>query len=339
MMFAGVLVLILNLPAVASENLNDWDVLIAQGNISLTPNGTSLDVTADGSTGYAWRALSKYFTNNVGLLVTINVADAKGKEPQIGIRKNVGKTPSGNWVLAELYTDSYDSGNRQIRYRVQERDDTSKTLRVLAVGFLGGFGGAWSNGQDLVLGLARVENEIWFYSQESRVLVKVSPLETMSALESEVQIFALAPEGATNSISGTVSDIKILYANDLQDLRQESAKVAGFVTRFYQLCLDRDPDQAGLNDWTNNLLNNILTGADVAHGFIDSKEFLEKNTTNEDYLTILYKAFFNRDPDTAGLNIWLAELVAGKDRGFVLDGFLYSQEFAELCEAYGINPY
>ena len=115
--------------------------------------------------------------------------------------------------------------------------------------------------------------------------------------------------------------------------------IEAFVTRFYQLCLDRNPDPMGLETWTNNLLNQIQTGADVAHGFIDSKEFLEKNTTNEEYLTILYKAFFNRDPDSAGFSTWLAELNAGKDRGYVLDGFLYSQEFSELCKAYGINPY
>ena len=115
--------------------------------------------------------------------------------------------------------------------------------------------------------------------------------------------------------------------------------VEDFVTRFYQLCLDRSPDPAGLDGWTNNLLNQIQTGADVAHGFIDSKEFIEKNTSNQDYLTILYKAFFNRDPDPAGFNTWLSELNAGKDRGYLLDGFLYSKEFAELCQAYGINPY
>jgi hypothetical protein len=115
--------------------------------------------------------------------------------------------------------------------------------------------------------------------------------------------------------------------------------VEAFVTRFYQLCLDRNPDQPGLDGWTDKLLSQIKTGAEVANGFIYSPEFLEKNTSNEEYLTILYKAFFNRDPDPAGFSTWMSELNAGKDRGYVLDGFLYSKEFAELCQAYGINPY
>jgi hypothetical protein len=76
----------------------------------------------------------------------------------------------------------------------------------------------------------------------------------------------------------------------------------------------------------------------VAKGFIYSPEFIEKNTTNEEYLTVLYTAFFNRDPDPAGFNGWLDVLNSGADRGYVLDGFLYSIEFYELCDAYDIVP-
>jgi hypothetical protein len=93
--------------------------------------------------------------------------------------------------------------------------------------------------------------------------------------------------------------------------------IEAFVTRFYQLCLDRDPDATGLDGWTNDLLNQIQTGADVANGFIYGQEFIDKNTTNNEYLIILYKAFFNRDPDQAGWDVWLAELSSGKDRGYV----------------------
>ena len=76
----------------------------------------------------------------------------------------------------------------------------------------------------------------------------------------------------------------------------------------------------------------------MANGFIYSQEFINKNTTDDEYLTILYKAFFNRDPDQGGWDAWIAELKAGKDRGYVLDGFLFSQEFFDLCEDYGIIP-
>ena len=35
----------------------------------------------------------------------------------------------------------------------------------------------------------------------------------------------------------------------------------------------------------------------------------------------------------------MAVLNSRNDRGYVLDGFLYSKEFAEFCQAYGIKPY
>ena len=38
------------------------------------------------------------------------------------------------------------------------------------------------------------------------------------------------------------------------------------------------------------------------------------------------------------LAIWLGELDNGKDRGYVLNGFLGSQEFIKLCQEYGIKP-
>jgi len=56
--------------------------------------------------------------------------------------------------------------------------------------------------------------------------------------------------------------------------------VEAFVTRFYQQCLSRQPDQPGLDGWTDALLNGSLCGDDVAYGFIFSQEFINRNTSN-----------------------------------------------------------
>ncbi len=120
--------------------------------------------------------------------------------------------------------------------------------------------------------------------------------------------------------------------------RAQREDVETFVTRFYQLCLSREPDAAGLQSWTENLLAGIQTGADVANGFIFSPEFIAQNTTDQEYVTILYRAFFDREPDQAGFDAWMAELNSGQNRGVVLNGFLGSQEFITLCQQYGINP-
>lgn len=114
--------------------------------------------------------------------------------------------------------------------------------------------------------------------------------------------------------------------------------VEDFVTRFYRQCLGRQPDAAGLSGWVNALLDGSLTGADVAKNFIFSEEFFNRHTTNELFVTILYSAFFDRDPDEGGYQGWLNYLYGEGSRAQVLNGFVYSTEFALLCERCGINP-
>ena len=104
------------------------------------------------------------------------------------------------------------------------------------------------------------------------------------------------------------------------------------------MCLNRDPDQAGLTGWVSALLNGTKTGTDVAVGFVFSREFINKNTSDEEYLYILYRAFLNREPDEGGYNWWLQRLAAPADREMILNGFLFASEFYNLCDNYGIMP-
>jgi len=118
-----------------------------------------------------------------------------------------------------------------------------------------------------------------------------------------------------------------------------SDPVVLFVARFYTLCLERDPDTAGLNTWTSNLKGGTSTGADVGNGFIFSTEFQNRNLDNSAWLDVLYQAFFNRDADTAGKEGWLAQMAGGTDKSTVLYGFTHSTEFVNLCADYSITPY
>ena len=118
-----------------------------------------------------------------------------------------------------------------------------------------------------------------------------------------------------------------------------NAQLEAFVTRFYQLCLDRQPDSAGLNKWVQDLIGGSKNGADIAKGFVFSKEFTDKNHDNQTFLTILYRAFFDRQPDSYGFGKWLERMERGTSRQAVVDGFTKSQEFVELCAVYGIMPY
>jgi hypothetical protein len=128
------------------------------------------------------------------------------------------------------------------------------------------------------------------------------------------------------------------FGNLCRDYGISPEPVTAFVSRFYQMCLNRDPDQAGLAGWVSELHNGTKTGTDVALGFVFSREFIKQNTSDEEYLYILYRAFFNREPDEDGYNLWLHLLAAPTDREEILNGFLFASEFYNLCDNYGIIP-
>ncbi|WP_153110920.1 DUF4214 domain-containing protein [Propionivibrio limicola] len=119
---------------------------------------------------------------------------------------------------------------------------------------------------------------------------------------------------------------------------QSTSNISDFVTRFYETILGRTPDPHGLNDWTDRLNTGISSGSEVAQGFIFSQEFTNQAVNNDEYVDILYRAFFNRQADNTGKQYWLDKIASGANRGEVLDGFIYSQEFRNLASAYSILP-
>jgi hypothetical protein len=131
------------------------------------------------------------------------------------------------------------------------------------------------------------------------------------------------------------------YGKPAQNVVQHFYKVVPvyeFVTRFYQQCMSREPDSPGLNGWADALLNGQLSGSDLAFSFVFSTEFINRGTTNEEFLYVLYRAFFGREPDAPGFNGWRNAMNNGIDRATILEGFVGAQEFLNLCSNYGIRP-
>ncbi len=118
---------------------------------------------------------------------------------------------------------------------------------------------------------------------------------------------------------------------------KEGEGVEDFVARFYTIILDREAEPEGLQNWVTALEAGTRGGADVADEFIHSPEFQAKKLSDDAYITKLYRAFFNREPDAAGKASWLQSIAEGKDRDFVLEGFLASDEYRNLCNRYGIK--
>ena len=115
------------------------------------------------------------------------------------------------------------------------------------------------------------------------------------------------------------------------------AWIEAFVTRFYRVVLGRNPDEGGLAYWCDSLDKGNNDGAGIGQGFVLSDEFLQKEMSNADYLVILYRTFFDREPDYDGYCYWLEKMRNGMRRKVVLGGFSNSKEFSVICADYGIR--
>jgi subtilisin len=106
---------------------------------------------------------------------------------------------------------------------------------------------------------------------------------------------------------------------------------SSFVTRLYLQVLSRQPDPAGLLGFTAQI-QQFGSVVPTVFAFFHSAEFLNRNTSNFDFLTILYHTLLNRDPDFAGFIAFFNDLNSGlRTRDNLIDIFIDSAEFANLA--------
>lgn len=117
---------------------------------------------------------------------------------------------------------------------------------------------------------------------------------------------------------------------------EKTGTVADFVERLYTVALGRPSEPEGKADWINRAENAGYTGADLARGFLFSPEFLDKKLDTSDFLDILYKTFFDREADPEGKADWTNRMANGWTAKDVINGFIGSDEWAALCDSYGI---
>ena len=110
----------------------------------------------------------------------------------------------------------------------------------------------------------------------------------------------------------------------------------GFIYRLYNVAMSREADESGFRDWNGKLQRREQSAAEVARGFIFSKEFMNRCYNDVQYVKILYRTMFGREADEGGLNDWLSKLENGMSREYVFRGFAESQEFSNLCDSYGV---
>lgn len=110
-----------------------------------------------------------------------------------------------------------------------------------------------------------------------------------------------------------------------------------FVTNLYVNALNRQPDEAGLNNWVNQLTSKKTGGANVAQGIIFSQECINRKLSNDAWVDMLYPAVLGRPADASGKQNWVNQLNAGVTREQVFYNFVTSTEFADYCKSCGIK--
>ena len=95
------------------------------------------------------------------------------------------------------------------------------------------------------------------------------------------------------------------------------------VTRLYRAYFLRAPDQGGLAYWTNQRAAGLPLAA-VSDAFAASEEFALQygQTSNGQFVELVYNNVLGRPSDPGGLAYWTAQLAAGQTRGQVMVGFL-----------------
>ena len=122
----------------------------------------------------------------------------------------------------------------------------------------------------------------------------------------------------------------------ITNARDMNYERTAFVYRLYNDCLGRRPETYGLESWCRQLENG-MAGTEVASGFVFSGEYTSRLPSNGEFVDMLYQTIMGREADDAGRQAWVSQLNYTCTRQHVLNGFMFSSEFAEKCAVAGIN--
>ena len=119
---------------------------------------------------------------------------------------------------------------------------------------------------------------------------------------------------------------------------KEGSMFGDFIERMYVIALDRESEPEGKAFWLDKVTNEGFSGGRVAVGFlIEAPEFLNRNLTDEQFVEVLYKTFFDRSADEGGKAFWMGHLATDMTREQVVRGFIDSTEWCNLCAYYSVK--
>lgn len=122
------------------------------------------------------------------------------------------------------------------------------------------------------------------------------------------------------------------------DLANPDSVAKAFVDRVYNAAYGREPDDAGLDFWSDVLIDREpgkLEEADrafLASFFLSAAEFVERygsDPSDAEYVDAMYRNVLDRNADAAGLSFWIGQMERGLGYEDILVYFADSQENVE----------
>ena len=111
-----------------------------------------------------------------------------------------------------------------------------------------------------------------------------------------------------------------------------------FVERLYTVALGRASEPEGKAYWVEQVVKNGFSGADCARFFmLGAPEFLGRNLTDDEFVEVLYKTYFDRDSEPDGKAYWMGRLASGTERAVLVEEFIESVEWCNVCAGYGVK--
>ena len=107
-------------------------------------------------------------------------------------------------------------------------------------------------------------------------------------------------------------------------------KIKAFVEHCYKAVFGRDGDAEGVANYTKAILDGTKTPKSTARKFVFSSEFQGKLPGNEEFIRILYRLYFDREPGAEELSGWIQMLEDGASLEDIVNGFAGSEEFRTI---------
>lgn len=78
-----------------------------------------------------------------------------------------------------------------------------------------------------------------------------------------------------------------------------------FISSVYKKTFLRDPEEYGFKYWYNKLISHEYSVRNFLINILNEEEFINKNLSNEEFITSMYSIIADRDPDKDGYKYWL----------------------------------